>query len=355
VLGANRGCLDLYRLDRDRHEQLTDRGHDFWDVRIAGHRVVLSGAGQSLPGALFTVDLGEKIKGPHHPRIEIDPNADWRGKVGLFDPEPFTVEVDGRTIEGWFFKPEHLEDGQKVPVVLSIHGGPEWMYGGYFLPEFHILPRFGYGVVIANPTGSMGYGTDFRARIQGDWVGRPGRELMACLDLAVLQGWADPERLAVMGGSYGGHLGAALTTQSDRFRAAALDRMNPDLFSFWGTTDEKWFPEWEFMGKPWEPAARAVYLRNSPFEQVDRVNTPTLISQGMLDYRCLIAGGETWFSALQSRGVPARFIRFENEGHGIRHPVNKVFYYNQLLDWFDEHVLGTGGIAEEPMETDIDD
>ena len=289
------------------------------------------------------------------PRIEIDPNADWRSQVELFEPEPFSVEVDGRTIEGWFFKPEHLEDGRKVPVVLSIHGGPEWMYGGYFLPEFHILPRFGYGVVIANPTGSMGYGTEFRTGIRGDGVDRPGRELMACLDLAVAQGWADPERLAVMGGSYGGHLGAALTTQSDRFRAAALDRMYPYLFSFWGTTDEKWFPEWEFMGKPWERAAREVYLRNSPVQRVDRVNTPTLISQGMLDYRCLIAGGEIWFSALQSRGVPARFIRFENEGHGIGHPVNKVFYYNQLLDWFDEHVLGTGGIAEENMETDIDE
>ncbi len=355
VLGANRGCLDLYRLDGANHEQLTDWGHDFWDVRIAGSRVVLSGSGHTLPGAIFTVDLAEKIKGPHHPRIEIDPNSEWRGKVGLFEPEPFTVEVDGRSIEGWFFKPEHLDDGHKVPVVLSIHGGPEWMYGGYFLPEFHILPHFGYGVVMANPTGSMGYGADFRRGVRGDWVDRPGRELMACLDRAVAEGWADPDRLAVMGGSYGGHLGAALTTQSDRFRAAAVDRMYPELITFWGTTDEKWFPEWEFMGKPWEPAARKVYLRNSPFERVDRVNTPTLISQGMLDYRCLIAGGEIWFSALQSRGVPARFIRFENEGHGIRHPEDRVFYYNQLLDWFDEHVLGRNGVAEENMETDIDE
>jgi len=355
VLGANRGCLDLYRLEGDRREQLTVTGHDFWEVRIAGSRVVLSGAGQTLPGALFTVDLAEKIKGPHHPRIEIDPNAEWRTKVGLFEPETFTVEVDGRTIEGWYFKPEDLAEDQKVPVVLSIHGGPEWMYGGYFLPEFHILPRFGYGVVIANPTGSMGYGTEFRAGIRGDWVDRPGRELMACLDHAIAEGWVDPERLAVMGGSYGGHLGAALTTQSDRFRAAALDRMYPDQISFWGTTDEKWFPEWEFMGKPWEPEAHQVYLRNSPFEKVAEVTTPTLISQGMLDYRCLISGGEMWFSALQSRGVPSRFIRFENEGHGIRRPDNRVFYYNQLLDWFDEFVLGKNGAADEHVESEIND
>jgi dipeptidyl aminopeptidase/acylaminoacyl peptidase len=260
--------------------------------------------------------------------------------VALTEPESFSVEVEGRTIEGWFFKPEDLGPGQRAPVVLSIHGGPEWMYGGYFLPEFHIMPRFGYGVVIANPTGSMGYGTDFMKDVRGDWTGRPARELLACLDHAVAQGWADPDRLAVMGGSYGGHLGAALTTQTERFRAAALDRMYPELISFWGTTDEKWFPEWEFMGRPWEPAAREVYLRNSPFEEVGGVTTPTLISHGLRDFRCLIAGGEIWFSALQAQGVPSRFIRFEDEGHGIRNPANKVFYQNQLLDWFDRFVLG---------------
>jgi dipeptidyl aminopeptidase/acylaminoacyl peptidase len=109
------------------------------------------------------------------------------------------------------------------------------------------------------------------------------------------------------------------------------------------------------MGKPWDPEAQEIYLRNSPYFLADRVNTPTLISQGMLDYRCLIAGGEMWFSALQSRGVPSRFIRFENEGHGIRGPENRVFYYNQLLDWFDEHVLGRNDHSEEDVESDIDD
>ncbi len=355
VLGANHGCLDLYRLQGDTSEQLTDWGHDFWDVRIANNWVVLQGSGQTLPSALFLVDLAEKIMGPHHPRIIMDPNAEWRDRVGLIEPEPFQVIVDGRTIEGWYFKPEDLDEGERVPVVLSIHGGPEWMYGGYFLPEFHILPRFGYGVVIANPTGSMGYGHEFRKGVRGDWVHRPGREVMASLDQAIAEGWADPDRLAVMGGSYGGHLGAALTTQSDRFRAAALDRMFLDQIAFWGMTDEKWFPEWEFMGKPWDPKARPVYLANSPSERVHQVNTPTLISQGLQDYRCLVAGAEMWFSALQSRGVPSRFIRFENEGHGIRHPENKVFYYNQLLDWFDEHVLGRNGVIEEDAEIESDD
>jgi dipeptidyl aminopeptidase/acylaminoacyl peptidase len=259
--------------------------------------------------------------------------------VGLTPPENFTVQVDGHRIEGWYFAPEGLAPGQRAPVVLSIHGGPEWMYGGYFLPEFHILPSFGYGVLIANPVGSLGYGTRFQQDIRHDWVDRPAREVLACVDFAVEKGWADPERLAVMGGSFGGHLAAELTTQTDRFKAAAIDRMYPDHLTFWGTTDEKWFPEWEFGGRPWDPGAREIYERNSPWMRVDRVTTPTLISHGHLDYRCLAAGGQMWFSALQARGIPSRFIRFENEGHGIRHPGNQVFYQHQLLSWFETHLL----------------
>lgn len=339
LLGAHRGCLDLVRVNGPNHQFITDSKHDLWSVEIAGGRAVFSGADQTNPGSIFLVDLRTRKAFPRAPKILIDPNQRWRDKVGLTAPEHFTHEVDGRQIEGWFFKPQDLEPGETVPTVLSIHGGPEWMYGGYFLPEFHILPTHQYGVIIANPTGSMGYGMEFQADIQGDWVGRPATELLACVDFAIEQGWADKDHLAVMGGSYGGHLAAAITTQTHRFGAAAVDRMYPELISFWGTTDEKWFPEWEFMGKPWEPKAREIYLKNSPFENVDQVKTPTLISQGEQDYRCLAAGGQIWFSALQSLGVPSRFVRFENEGHGILHPENQVSYQKLLLEWFEMHLL----------------
>jgi len=345
ALGTRRGTIDLVKLDGGKQVFETEAGVDFWSLRMAGGRAVLTGAGPTLPGGIFLVDLAEKSMPPHKAKLIVDPNAEWRQRVGLVEPEPFSIVVDGVDIEGWFYKPQDLVEGERVPVVLSIHGGPEWMYGGYFLPEFHILPRYGYGVVIANPVGSTGYGFEFQAAIRGDWVGRPAREVLACVDHAVAEGWADPERLAVMGGSYGGHLTAALTTQTNRFRAAAMDRMHPDLAGFWGTTDEKWFPEWEFFGRPFDAEARDVYRRNSPMTHVEKVTTPSLISQGLQDYRCLIAGGETWFSALQSLGVPSRFIRFQEEGHGIRNPRNLAFYHDQLLAWFERWVLESG--AEE--------
>jgi len=330
------GCIDLFAVADGRC--LTTGGHDYWDVRVAGNRVVFAGADQRTPSALYCLELDEAGTVVFGPDLLLDPNADWAERVTLFDPIPFSARVDDREIHGWYVLPETAAAGESLPTVLSIHGGPEWMYGGYFLPEFHVLPENGYAVIYANPTGSPGYGLDLQLAIRHDWVDQPAADLLGCLDWAVEQGWADPDRLAVMGGSYGGHLAVALTTQTDRFRAAAVDRMTCELVSMWGATDEKWFPEWEFGGRPWDDTAREIYYRNSPFNFVDRVMTPTLISHGMRDYRCLIGQAESWFSALTVLGVPTRFLRFENEAHGIRGSRDLVFYLQELLLWFERYV-----------------
>ncbi len=335
--GFRRGCIDIFRATATGGEALTHGGYDFWDVCYGGRRAVLRGGTMMQPGALQVLDLDSGDL-----KTLIDPNARWAERAGLVEPRDFVITVDDREIHGWVFLPPDRAPGTRVPTVLSIHGGPEWMYGGYFLPEFQVLATFGYAVIAANPTGSTGYGRVFQDGVRGDWNGRPAHELLACVDWAVAQGWADPQALAVMGGSYGGYLAAVLTTMTDRFKAAACDRMYPELTGFWGTTDEKWFPEWEFGGRPFDPQARVAYHANSPFANVERVTTPTLISGGADDYRCPLSGSETWFSALQSLGVPSRLLRFTGEGHGLRVRTNQVFYLEQVLGWFNEFVLGEG-------------
>lgn len=332
--GAWRGSVALLRAEGQRGRLLGEHGWNAWDVRFGGGRAVLWASSQTCPGALFSLDLRSGKR-----TLLLDPNDRWTQRAGLVEPERFEITVGGRVIEGWVFLPESYEPGQGLPTVLAIHGGPQWMYGGSFLPEFHVLPAFGYVVLTANPTGSTGYGRAHMLDVRGDWNGRPARELMAVVDHAVAAGWSDPDLLAVMGGSYGGYLAAALTAQTDRFRAAACDRMYPHLEAFWGSTDEKWFPEWEFGGRPFDPEAKEIYRRNDLFRMVDRVRTPTLISHGLRDYRCPQDGSVIWYSALRSQGVPARLLRFHREGHGIRDRRSQVFYLEQLLAWFERWVL----------------
>lgn len=335
--GAVRGSLALCEVQGDGWRQLGEPGWNCWDVRLGGDRAVVAAASLTSPTVLASIDLRSGRR-----TLLVDPNERWSRSVGLIDPLRFTVTVEGREIEGWVFLPEEHEPGRGLPTVLSIHGGPEWMHGASFLPEFHVLPTFGYTVLAANPTGSTGYGPQFMADVRGDWRGRPARELLAVVDHAVAAGWTDPDLLAVMGGSYGGYLAAALTAMTDRFRAAACDRMYPHLEAFWGATDEKWFPEWQFGGRPFDEAAREVYRRNDIFADVGRVRTPTLISHGLRDHRCPEDGSIMWYSALQSRRVPSRLLRFHHEGHGIRDRRNQVFYLEQVLAWFERWVLRAG-------------
>ncbi|MBU1072809.1 S9 family peptidase, partial [bacterium] len=330
----NRGCIDIFAAGRA--QPLTRTAHDFWQVDFGGGRMVLGGQDMLTPSAVYEVSL----LGTGTGRLEkiIDPNAAWYGDVKLFEPHPFATLVEGRTINGWYFLPEGWRRGDRAPTVLSIHGGPEWMYGGWWQHDFHILAEAGYAVLIANPTGSSGYGAEFRRAVRGDWQGAPARDLLGCVDWAVAGGWADPQRLAVTGGSYGGYMAAWLTTQTDRFKAASMDRMLSDLASFWGTTDEKWPPEWSCGGRPWEEQARDYYRDASPLHHAGSVTTPTLISHGLRDYRCLVGQAESWFSALQARGVPSRLLRFAEEGHGVRRTDNQILLARETLEWFDRYV-----------------
>ncbi|MCS7052041.1 MAG: prolyl oligopeptidase family serine peptidase, partial [Thermomicrobium sp.] len=137
-----------------------------------------------------------------------DPNVEWKRAVQLSEPEELWVPspTDGRPIHAWVLRPVAAMRGDRSPLVLSIHGGPHGMYGWAYCHEFQVLAAQGYGVVYANPRGSQGYGEDFLACTRGAWGESDMPDLMAVVDAVLAQGWVDPQRLGVCGGSYGGYL-----------------------------------------------------------------------------------------------------------------------------------------------------
>ena len=324
--GAWRGSAAIFRAEGETGRQLTPRrlerlGHP---LRRRPRRAV--GQQPDLSRRPLRAGPGAAARS----RRCYDPNERWYDRVSTWSsraPSPWRSTAAPSTAGSSC--PPDLLPGQRVPTVLCIHGGPEWMYGGYFLPEFHVLPRFGYAVLAANPTGSTGYGLAFQEAIRGDWVDRPAREVLACVDHAVAEGWADPERLAVMGGSYGGHLGAALTTQTDRFRAAAAGpHVSPDR-GLLGDHRREVVSRVGIRG----PSLRSRRPRDlrpqHPFNQVDRVThaDPDQPRSARLPLPGQDGSARCWFSALQSlrrAGAPAALRR-----RGPRHPrirANQVFY-----------------------------
>ncbi len=141
----------------------------------------------------------------------------------------------------------------------------------------------------------------------------------------------DRDRVAAAGGSYGGFMVNWIAGHTDRFKALVSHAGVFDLTSKYGTTEELWFPEWEFGGPPWEQPEH--YRERSPSQFVKDFKTPTLVIHGALDFRVPDAQGLGMFTALQRRGVPSRYLFFPDEGHWITKPANRVVWWREVQEW----------------------
>jgi dipeptidyl aminopeptidase/acylaminoacyl peptidase len=148
-------------------------------------------------------------------------------------------------------------------------------------------------------------------------------------------GFTDGERVAALGASYGGWMINWIAGHTDRFRALVSHDGEMDITSSYYSTEELWFPEWEFGGAPWQN--REMYERWSPEKFVDRWKTPMLVIHGGRDYRLPETEGMAVFTALQRRGVPSKFVIFPDENHWVLKPRNSVFWYDTVLAWIDRY------------------
>jgi dipeptidyl aminopeptidase/acylaminoacyl peptidase len=245
---------------------------------------------------------------------------------------------DGFEIEGILVKPIGYQPGTRYPTILQIHGGPYGRFQHGFNSRAQIFAANGYAVLMPNPRGSTGYGNKFTLANLRDWGGKDFQDLMAGVDELIRAGVADPERLAVMGGSYGGFMTFWTITQTNRFKAAIGHAAISDWYSFHGQSDIPGLMEYGFGGMPW--TARDTYVKYSPMTYVDRVKTPLMITHGEQDRRVPIPQAEQYYRALRKRGVEVVFIRYPREGHGITEPNHQIDLVGRQLEWFNKHVKG---------------
>jgi dipeptidyl aminopeptidase/acylaminoacyl peptidase len=261
-------------------------------------------------------------------------------ELDLPKAEGFTFKgADGDDVSGWLIKPPGFDETKKYPVVFLIHGGPQgaWHDEWHGRWNYQMFAAPGYAVVAINPRGSTGYGQKFTDQISKDWTGRVYEDLMKGLDYALDHyKFLDKDRVAACGGSYGGFMVNWIAGHTDRFKCLISHAGVFDLTSKYGTTEELWFPEWEFGGPPWENPK--IYREQSPSGFVQHFKTPTLVIHGALDFRVPDAQGLGMFTALQRRGVPSRFVFFPDEGHWIAKPENRVVWWREVHKWLSRHL-----------------
>ena len=225
-----------------------------------------------------------------------------------------------------------------APLVVFIHGGPLSSWSGWsWRWNPWLLAARGYAVLLGDPALSTGYGQSFVERGRGRWGAEPYTDLMALVDATVARPDVDQQRTAAMGGSFGGYMANWVAGQTDRFRCIVTHASIWSLEQFHGTTDHAAWWEREF-GSPEAMPER--YRDHSPDRNLGRIRTPMLVIHGEHDHRVPIGEALRLWTDLTRSGVEAKFLYFPDENHWILTPPHVRVWYETVLAFLDQHVLG---------------
>jgi dipeptidyl aminopeptidase/acylaminoacyl peptidase len=275
----------------------------------------------------------------------------WFAQVQVSQMRPMTWKSkDGLEIEGLLWLPASWRAGDKLPLILSIHGGPAGVWSTSFRGINHVYTSLGWAVLEPNVRGSTSYGDALLRGNMKDIGGGDYWDAMTGVDAVIAQGIGDPNQLAVRGWSYGGILGGWTITQTERFKAASLGAMVSDWASEYAMGFNHDVRLWYIGGTPWENPEG--YRRQSSYTYINKVTTPTLLLHGEQDETCTIGQSMMFYQGLKDRGVTTRFIRFPREPHGFREPHHIRMRDAEEISWLMKHTRGLDWKAPERKDDD---
>jgi len=331
------GRTHLYSVDvRTRSvRQLTDGDEAIADLTAAGGVAVYQRISPTTLDELWILGADGRA------RRLAGFNDGLLGEVEIRQPKRFAYEgADGWAMEGWVLTPPGFDPARKYPAVLRIHGGPHAGFGEALAHYTQVLAAHGYVIISTNPRGSQGYGEAFTRAVVTQWGTKDSHDILRGLDHIIAQGYIDPNRIAVTGGSYGGFMTNWLITQTNRFRCAVSEVSICNLTSFYGTGDigATW-GELEWGARPWDDPT--TLLQHSPLSYVKNVTTPVLITANEHDHRCPVEQSEQFFIALRKLGKEATFLRFQGESHTMAssgRPRHRIERLRRVVAWFDQYL-----------------
>jgi dipeptidyl aminopeptidase/acylaminoacyl peptidase len=306
----------------------------------SGQRWVVSFTHDRDPGLTYLYDhsTGES-RLLFRPYPHLDPEA-------LAPMTPVTITSrDGLSLPSYLTLPVGVEPSG-LPMVLLVHGGPWARDCWAYQPDVQLLANRGYAVLQVNFRGSTGYGKAFVKAAIGEFAGEMHDDLIDAVDWAVKEGYADRDRVAIFGGSYGGYATLVGVTFTPDVFAAAIDYVGiSNLANFMRTLPPTARPHlannWHlFVGDPSDPEQEADMLARSPISRVDQIRTPLLVIQGANDTRVVQAESDNLVEALRARGVEVEYMIKNDEGHGFVNPDNQIDLYHAVERFLAQHLGG---------------
>lgn len=338
VTAGDTGASRIFRvsLADGRVEPVTD-GPAASGLTAAGDDLLFVQDSFAAPADLYRLPLDGESEATRLTAV----NADALRGIEMADYEQFRFEgAEGDTVYGYVFRPVTFEEGESYPIAFLIHGGPQGTFseGWSYRWNPQTYAALGYGVVIVDFHGSSSYGQAFVDSINGDWGGKPLEDLQKGLAAAIEQyPWLEADNACALGASYGGYMVNWIAGQwPERFKCLVNHDGLFDLRSFYYSTEELWFPEWDF-GAPYFEAPEA-YERWNPVNYVSEWETPMLVIHGLEDYRVPPEQGLGAFTALQRRGIPSKLLVFPDENHWVLSPGNSIEWHETVAAWLETYL-----------------
>ena len=246
---------------------------------------------------------------------------------------------DGKEMGVWFHYPPNFDPNKKYPTLLYCQGGPQSALTQYFSTRwnFALMAANGYIVVAPNRRGMPGWGTKWNEDISNDWGGQPMRDYIAAADFAKTLPFVDGSRMGAVGASYGGYSVFMLAgIHENRFKTFIAHDGLFDMKSWYGTTEELWFANWDLGGNYWQNPQPKAYTDYNPSNFVKKWNTPIMVIQGGIDFRVPYEQGQEAFQAAKLKGLKTKFLYFPNENHWVLHPQNGLVWQREFFEWLKE-------------------
>jgi dipeptidyl aminopeptidase/acylaminoacyl peptidase len=336
--GPVEGQNPIYRLDINSKaitQLFVDKTIDAFEFDPGEQRMVYIKRSVGEPNEIYLKELSARVAAP--PRQLSHVNDAVTNEVDIRPAEAMWVTGSGGAkIHVFIVKPHDFDPSRKYPLILNVHGGPQSQWADAFRGDWQVYPGAGYVVAFANPHGSTGYGQDFTAEISGDTGGRVYEDLMKVTDALEKLPYVDRNRMGAMGWSFGGYMMNWFEGHTTRFKALASMMGIFDWRSFYGATEELWWPEWDVKGQPWNSPN---FEKWSPSNFVKNFKTPCLVISGERDYRVPYTQSLQFFTALQKMNVPSRLIIYSNAGHWPSW-YEMALYYTAHLEWFNKYLGG---------------
>jgi dipeptidyl aminopeptidase/acylaminoacyl peptidase len=310
-------------------------------VGQAGNVLIVSRTDMNHAAELYAVDIGN---GNMKQLTYV--NDSIFNSIGKCKTERrWITTTDKKKMLVWVIYPPNFDPAKKYPTLLYCQGGPQSPLTQFysFRWNFQLMASQGYIVVAPNRRGMPGHGTKWNEEISKDWGGQVMKDYLSAIDEVSKEKFVDKDRRGCVGASYGGYSAFMLAgMHNNRFKTFIAHDGVFDLKSWYGTTEELWFVNWDIGGPYWDKkntAAQNSYAKFSPSNFVDKWNTPIMIIQGGKDYRVPVEQGMQAFQAAQLRGIKSKLLYLPDENHWVLSAQNALVWQHEFYKWLDETLL----------------